>query len=299
MAVHVIQSGNRRLGLNESTTAIVNLEVSTWINNLTSIYSNSASLDTNFVYSHDIFVSDLKNAGIWDKMIALNTFPYSSYNTAAAQHKTLMLTPLRPGIGSPGVWSWVSSGGTPNCNVTGYSPNGNFYIDCGLWFPYAFSNPNSHGASVYHYTGSTNGAFLLGAAPNYTYIFGIQNAISSGNYGINNIVLASGWSSPSAPGGYGFFSFSRTGSTASTAYNGNSLGGFTQQSSSNSATVASSNCGANLTVFQMQSALNALWYSPTSYISFVAFHQGLSKLETENLYNAVQRLRQGLGGGYK
>ena len=45
-------------------------------------------------------------------------------------------------------------------------------------------------------------------------------------------------------------------------------------------------------------ALNALWYMPTTTMSFVAFHGGFNRIQTQTLYNAVQKLRSGMGGGY-
>jgi len=133
---------------------------------------------------------------------------------------------------------------------------------------------------------------------NYTYIFGAQCGYDTNRISYYNIIVSSVWPTKSLPNMYGFYSMSRTGSASSNTYIGNSLYGFSQQSSSTTTTAASSNITAPLTIFQGQSLNNASWYLPTTTMSFVAVHSGLTKSETECLYNSVQKLRMSLGGGY-
>src|SRR5579862_3522332 len=289
-----------------------NPEVSAWIN--TAYYVATASVDNTLAQNVDGFVSQMKASNIWNKMLLLNLFVTSSLNSFA-QNQLLAQLPLVTGTpantgGTVGAFNninvpWQSSGGTPQINANGYSPNGNFYLNCNVAFSTIYANANSCsvGMSIYHSSGSVNSGMFGGCAPGFTDMFFMQAPTTSPPWSVTNtcILLANDWASPaftgSASGPCGFYSFSRTAPTQSQAYRGNSTGFFVG-SGSTAATAASTTMPDNLTVFQLQPLLNPLHYLPTCFLSFIAFHTGLSQTDTQNLFNAVQTFRQNLGGGF-
>jgi len=283
-----------------SPFAPANPEVDAWIDMVYLL--TTASIDTNLAIATDTFVSTLKAGNVWGQMLAINTFAWSPLNTTSSNQQ-LSLIPLLPGTQTgTGLIPWQVVGTNPIVTRDGYSPNGNNYIQTNLSFPTLFNSDNSYGGTVYHYTGSFNAGMYFGAATNFTNMFFMQSpSVAGSGVTVCDITLANAWAftSEPAPNPYGFYSFSRTGATTSTGYMGNSTSGFAPPTSSANAAAARSLVNNTIEIFQMNPGLSGLWYMPTAFLSFVAFHNGLTTTQTQVLYNAVQALRVAMGGGYR
>lgn len=240
------------------------------------------------------FTNSLDSAGLTSLMISLNVF--------APDSLVACLTPLLIG-GSFDPWSNVGpSFVSGDLNINGLLGDATSKVlDTGLAPSAGFSQSISAGLSVYestttnaivcaiggHQTSSTVGFAL------FTNSFGTgQVLFDCWNNSTGRLVVNPG------PTVAGFTSGNRTAANVSKAYFANSSNPFAQIGT----TLATSgnlfsDCTQGTGVFCSQEFPTNQFVSGRR-MSFAAIHLGLSAAQAQDLFNAVHKLRQTLGGGF-
>ena len=282
---HVIQSGIRRLGLNEQTDLSIDTFITAWANRV--VTNGGLIPSTNTQVALTTFYKSLVDNNLFNKMMSVNCFVPD--NLIAA------ITPLI-GVGyNP--WTNVNfvSG---DLSVNGLIGNGSSkYLNTGLatnLFTYTnmgvtvyTTDVSANNTSTLFGSTSVAGAkqlfqFLPRNSGNLTCDFPIENAVACRITGANTT------------GGY--FCVSRTASNRVDLYKANSSIGHTTFGTNTNTT---GNYLSTYTWFvqAVNNVGSAVQYSSLP-ISFCAFHASVTAAQSEIFYNLIQTLRQNLGGGY-
>ncbi len=272
----------------------VNPHVIAWCNRVVSNGGSNPSLNTQLALSN--FIQTLYNTNLYYKMIAVNCF--------VPDNLIATMTPL---IRGGGYDPWINHGFImSDLTIDGLAGDGSSkYIDTGIIPGTAYNNNNFNvGLSLYvsnipisEYkmdfgviSGSGNFSIYAANATGLGYFF-CWNAI---NYGVD--LLQFNYPSNTFAG---FVCGTRQTNSSLTAYYANGTTPF-GQCGIGSGTQTGININ-NYSIYEFNMNSNG---SPTTgnfsskRHSFSAIHYGLSQLDATNLYNAVQKMRIDIGGGY-
>lgn len=249
------------------------------------------------------FVWDLFKGSILGKMIAVNVF--------APDNLVAALSPIFIGTGGLDPWTNVNFV-AGDLTINGLKGNiaGGKVLDTGIVSTAVWNNTagninaaTSGGISAYNFdtAGATTG-FDISAAAN----------LASGEIGLAIIftptaantlffdfadsatgrlaVLNTGWT--------GFTSCSRVGPADSEAYKANSVTPFANIGSDLNNRNGSAMPTVSFACFGYKTSGGVLTANSERRLSFAAIHFGLTATDTQNLFNAVQKLRVAFGGGF-
>jgi hypothetical protein len=241
---------------------------------------NTLQTLSNFMYGMDA-------AGLTSKMYMLNCVVPDSL--LAAQ------TPLIRNNGSD---PWANNGPfvASDLTINGLAPNGsNKYLNSGFSLAsLSAGNQALLGMTIYTYTATladgnigeydgTNGLIMF---PTYT---DGKTYTYNGSIANNSIVIAT------TPGA-GYYSDNRIGATDHRLYWANSLNPHAQIGTTDSTSFTGTMPNYNVYVWGINNA-GGLRES-NNRMSFAAIHSGLTSNQSQTLFNLVQAMRTGLGGGY-
>ena len=233
------------------------------------------------------FVAALDTANLTSSMIAVNCFVPDSLIAAT--------TPL---IRTAGNALWTNSNfvaGDLTVNGLVGDASGKA-LETGLLPTSIFPSVDSCGVSAYV---SVNGAVVgweMGTfgSSQTTNWFGLATNYSAG---VQFIDFTPG-SSAAATGLAGFYSCNRTGHTDSRIFFANGSTSFAQIGVTSVTPAVQVPDTNTIPVFCVRAQSGAKFQFTSHRLSLIAFHQGLTPVQSQALYNAAQALRVALGGGY-
>lgn len=249
-----------------------------------SFFTAAGITDTNQKTAVNQLVLDLKSYGIWEKYSVIYPFVGGSSSTCSYNLKT----PSSYQISFYGGWTWNSNGITSGVNSygdTGFSPYSGFNSDTDYQY------------SIYSRTvGDSNDFFTLDftGCDEYGYISSIHNLYIRSSNQLQFYDVDGGYNTRtySSTDGSGLYTISRTNSTNYVAYrNGTAmtLTGFTSSG-------AGSRPVGNVVITGINdpcAGISAL--GTIKNYAFWAMGNGLTSIESSNLYTAVQAFQTTLG----
>jgi len=292
----VVDGFVNRISPTGSNVAVADTIVNLWVNRV--VYNGGATPSLNTQQSLTAFVRTLANNNILQKMGMINCMVPDSL--------TACLTPLLRG-GGYDIWKNFAFTGSSDLSVNGLKGNGiNKYIDTGVG-PYAsFENSaSSAGLTLYiPFISSSN----VGAAEDFLVNNGntTQVALLPGFSGVTyfdfySVTPGAGRVSANNPYYRGYLSGNYgnlDGAVKQAIYVATP---YVTHSYLASGSGVTSGAATSIPLYLFTGNLNnapiASAYS-ADYISFVAVHNGLLLSESNIFYNAIQSLRQSLGGGF-
>lgn len=278
--------------IQNDASASIDGYVTAWSNRVVTNGGSTPSSGTLLALS--TFVHDLYNANIFDQMIAVNCIVPDSLAAA--------LTPLISNYGySSSLWINVGfvSG---DLTINGLLNDGTKYLKTGLPPSSIYYSTNDGGMTIYVYSGSgAAGQREIGSSAtqgneielltNYggSAFFDCYNENAGGRIVTSSVV----------PNGHGFTSANRTDSTHEYMYAANSTTSFYTMAGPGGAPGSSMPTG-EMYVFGVNNNAGGVLANEYSRkrISFAAAHHGLNATQAKAFFNAVQKMRQNLGGGY-
>jgi hypothetical protein len=285
MPLNTLSRGNRRFQLNDSAVNPSNA-VQDWI---TRIEANGGRIPSvNTQRTMEVLYNDLAGAGLVSKMKSLCVF--------VPDNLTAALTPF---IKSAGNNLWRSVGFAPSdLSGSGIVGNAVKYLDTGVIPTVDFPTSTSFGMSLYCTNTLSEGKFDNGSIVNASQqmIWYINN---SGGQFFDCWQSSGGGRATYSPGtATAFFSGNRTSATNLSLYKASSVTPFAETANNNTAGIGTMP-SYSLWIFAANAngTPNGGLISGKSY-SFAAIHEGLVSAEAQNLFNAVQKCRVSLGGGY-
>jgi hypothetical protein len=233
----------------------------------------------------ETFYKTLVSSGLINKINCCNFF--SSDNLTAAR------TAFIRGIASD---PWANSGSfvVGDLTVDGLKGDGvGKYLNTGF-NPSTMANSVIHGMSVYIHT--LDGVTTFGPTLGIQFGAGQVNVIAQQQTSTNGYITTVTQPAFTATVRAGFWSASRLTTTDLKLYAANSTNAFAQMGS-NAVNQANGQPNANVFCFaqNLAGAPNQFYQGR---LSAALFHSGLTSSETQTLYDAVQALRVGLGGGW-
>lgn len=244
----------------------------------------------------DTFVTTLKGAGVWTKIICCNI--------VAPDSLIAVITPFV--VGSPANDPWTNHNFVlADLSVNGLVGNGSTkWLDTGLIGDTAGMTGPSSGLVVYVSADDATtqqaeiGVYNAGGTNAFTGIYTHYNAVL--NFGgmfrtdVDGFVT---WAVPGTPAG--FYSLQRTATTVCNIYFANSV----TAHASLGATGVGTNVGApphnfSIAAWAVGDGAGGAQDFTKKRLSFLAVTNGLSAAEDLTLYNAVQAYRTTLGGGF-
>jgi hypothetical protein len=252
----------------------------------TVVANGGATPSSNTLSALSVFYQTLSSTGLLNKMMMVNCVAPDSLIAAC--------TPLIDIFRNSRVWQ----GSATLSGINGIYNNGG-YIDTGFNPGTNFPTTGSAGITLYGYSIAGTSGYDFGM----TDYSGVGSFMLNLNYGGNssfqcfNVTTRLSITSR----GNGYYSANRIADNDSRMYFANSTTTHTQIAIS-----TSSSCGPTLSINYYHSYLGCIYITnssgqyggTTTVYSFVAVHSGLTQSESQILYNAVQTLRQSLGGGY-
>ncbi len=249
------------------------------------VVNGGAAPSNNTVNAISNFCGALDYATVTPLLIAANVF--------APDDLIASITPLIVGIGLD-PWTnnnFVSS----DLSVNGLKGNGlNKYLATGVAPLSAYSSINDGGITLYNTFADDASPTDCFCGNGSTVFFGLTcdtlgNAQFYSHNAAGAVIVSTNLSY-----GLGFSSGNRTSATSSNIYTANSYTAFSSIGSIAASGGSLSN--QNLVVFARNYGTIA-GYSLKRF-SFAAIHHGLTSSQCQALYNAIQTLRQNLGGGF-
>lgn len=251
------------------------------------VANGGAMPSENSIAANADFVDCMIAAGLWTKMVAVNTIAPDSLIAA--------ITPLLVG---PGNDPWTNVGGfvAGNLNIQGLVGNGINYLNTGVNPSTALGSINSCGLTTYvlspettavnqYYMGANNGAnnFMM------SYRGTLAKRFVAGAGGADAALAANCHV-------VGFISGNRTGGSTAALYHAN--GGIPHHALATSAAAAGAVLPNDSTFAFALNFGGAPTSSTSQRLSFLAIHQGLTQAEDSDFYDCVQALRVAYGGGF-
>jgi hypothetical protein len=255
------------------------------------VTNGGSTPSTNTQVALTTFYQSLVNNNIFNKMIVVN--PFVPDNLSAS------LTPL---IFKSGNSLWTNTGPFTSGDLTVGGLKGDAstkYLKTGIFPNNIYSSANDNGITTYVSSGSSIaenrdvGCITISNPPiiEFSSDTGGNTLYDCYSSATGRLILTT-----LTPLGVGFYSANRTSATSQNIYAASSVFSFTNIASG-SGSPGASLPNIEMYVFGINSA-GALLYPSGKIISFVAIHNGLSSSEAQILFNAVQTLRQNLGGGF-
>jgi len=253
------------------------------------VTNGGAAVSDNTLAAVSNFCGALDAAAIRSLMIAVNVF--------ASDNLIASITPLIKDLGND---PWTNTNFVAaDLTIQGLKGNGsNKYLDSGVVANAAFSGVTEGGLSLYNTFAtipttqsemaggtSTSANILLESRSGANTIF---NCFATGNGQVSGAT--------NLPFGLGFTSGNRTTASAASIYTANSSIAFSEIVTS-ALTNPQSPQAFSIAVFAANFS-NVISRYSGKRLSFAAIHHGLTSAQCENLYNAVQQMRQAFGGGW-
>jgi hypothetical protein len=291
-SVHTFRR-HRRYSLGEYAQDVASAAVQNWVARVSVYGGATPSATTQSVLS--VFYAGLVNTGLLPLMRSVNCFVPDSLPAA--------LTPL---VCAAGLASWNNhafvSGDVSSAGLAAQSAK---YLDTGVVPALCLAGDNA-GLTVYLSVAETaQGVVALGctsASGSFQLLPRLILTRSAFEAFATTGTLGTGWVYATNATWAGFLSGSITPGPALALYKANS-GGFSTLATGS---IAAGSCPTEVPVYCFASCSNASYdyfggpqgNLTVSKLSFAAVHAGLTAAQTQTLYNLVQAMRTGLGGGY-
>jgi hypothetical protein len=255
--------------------------VTNWVNRVVTNGGAVPSINTQIALTS--FYNSLISNNLFDKMITVNCIVPDNLSAS--------LTPFVCNIGNS-LWTnhnFISGDLTVNGLIGNAS---NKYVQTGV-IPISFmGQPNSGGYTIYFYTCPSEVSTELASydGSNQTGLWNLSGTVTFDCWNFND-----GATSVSLPGFCGYVSGNRTSSSSTNIYVANST--TTHYSAVNGSGAPGTPPNKELWAWAMNANSSPSYYS-SKRLSFIAVHSGLTSSQSLAFYNAIQSLRQNLGGGY-
>jgi hypothetical protein len=249
----------------------------------------------NTITAMNTFYNSLVSSGIDSKMISVCCFVPDNFTAA--------ITPL---INKAGNDPWtpvnLSSSNLGINGITGSNPPNpvSSYLKTGANPATCYASNDDGGFTIYTLTPASypRGSMISTDGVHYAGVYTDGTAIRAGLYQAWSLTQSNDNTTSGSNNNFTFCSVSRTSAISLALYEANSIMGFLTRNTGADLPGARPNFDVWLNCWNNAGSPINFPSAPFVIYSFAAIHNGLTAIETQDFYNAVQTLRISLGGGY-
>lgn len=288
---------NRRMALGETTSPHIETYVTNWANKVVSNGGIIPSTNTQIILTN--FYNTLISNNLFNKMIMVNC--YVPDDLIACTTPLINVASSNRGVNA----TWRNTGFTASSDLSVNGLKGDTtkrYLDTGIDISGVFNSTTTVGGGITVYSidsGLSNSLDVCEVGCSNSSNTTPACCLFLNNLGTIYGQIGDATAEVSVPNtGAGYYSVNRISQTIVSLYRANSTTPHFQIAQSlNSAPAIQT--GTPMYVHARYNAASTLAYSwSPRTLSFVAFHTPLSLSDSSNFFNAIQALRQNLGGGY-